>query len=242
MASGSSNMTTYQARIMAHSPNNTTTFLRGDNTFSNTLNTDLILDSTSGSTSPSLLLSCSAGSATDWKVQNVNGVLEFYSATNASTWGTRLAYLDTSGYFTANRVYNAVWNDYAEFRESKVLTPGLCVQENDDGQLTLADKRLIPGASIISDTYGFSEGKTANANTPVAVCGRVLAYTAQPRENYHAGMAVCSAPNGKIDIMTRAEIQEYPDAIIGIVSEIPQYEEWGTGNIKVDGRIWIKIK
>jgi len=55
-------------------------------------------------------------------------------------------------------------------------------------------------------------------------------------------MAVCSAPNGTVDIMSRDEIITYPDCIIGYVSEIPDYEEWGSGNIKVDGRIWIKIK
>jgi hypothetical protein len=42
--------------------------------------------------------------------------------------------------------------------------------------------------------------------------------------------------------MTREEIKEYPDRIIGHVSEIPNYEYWGTGNVKVDNRIWIKIK
>jgi len=55
-------------------------------------------------------------------------------------------------------------------------------------------------------------------------------------------MAVCSAPNGTIDIMTREEIQKYPDAIIGIVSEIPNYESWGTGNVPINGRIWIKVR
>ena len=55
-------------------------------------------------------------------------------------------------------------------------------------------------------------------------------------------MAVCSAPNGTIDIMTREEIQQYPDAIIGIVSEIPEYKEWGTGKVKVNGRIWIYVR
>jgi len=55
-------------------------------------------------------------------------------------------------------------------------------------------------------------------------------------------MAVCSAPNGTVDIMTREEIKEYPDCIIGIVSEIPEYDTWGSDNIKVNNRIWIKIK
>ena len=42
--------------------------------------------------------------------------------------------------------------------------------------------------------------------------------------------------------MTREEIREWPDRIVGIVSEIPTYETWGTGGIAVDGRVWIKVK
>jgi hypothetical protein len=42
--------------------------------------------------------------------------------------------------------------------------------------------------------------------------------------------------------MTREEIKEYPDRIIGIVSEIPDYETWGEGNVAVNNRIWIKVK
>ena len=153
-----------------------------------------------------------------------------------------LSYLTTAGYLYTTRTYNAVWNDYAEFRICDDLVPGTCVQEQDNGHLIIADKRLIPGASIISDTYGFAEGETETAKTPVAVTGRVLAYTYRDRSEYHAGQAVCSAPNGTVDIMTRDEIMMYPDAIIGIVSEIPDYDEWGSGNVKIDGRIWIKIK
>jgi len=42
--------------------------------------------------------------------------------------------------------------------------------------------------------------------------------------------------------MTREEIKEYPDRIIGTVSEIPEYEIWGTGEISVNERIWINVK
>lgn len=151
-----------------------------------------------------------------------------------------------NGYFDgnlkANKVFGAVFNDYAEYRTTINLEPGRVVIDNDDGSLKCANDRLLPGAQVISDTFGSSMGKTENTETPLAVAGRVLVYTYQPRENYHAGMAVCSAPDGTIDIMTREEIREYPDCIIGIVSEIPQYEEWGTGKVKINGRIWIKVK
>ena len=142
----------------------------------------------------------------------------------------------------ATRVFNAVFNDYAECRSTISLTPGHVVIDQDDGSLACSSKRLQPGAQVISDTYGHLMGQTENATTPIAVAGRVLVYTYQPRENYHAGMAVCSAPDGTVDIMSRAEICEYPDCIVGIVSEIPNYEIWGSDNVKVDGRIWIKVR
>jgi len=34
----------------------------------------------------------------------------------------------------------------------------------------------MPGAQIVSDTYGSCMGGTPMANTPVAIAGRVLAY------------------------------------------------------------------
>lgn len=144
--------------------------------------------------------------------------------------------------FQAPKVFNAVFNDYAECRTTINLTPGHVVVDQDDGSLACSTTRLQPGAQVISDTYGHCMGETETAKTPLAVAGRVLVYTYQPRENYHAGMAVCSAPNGTVDIMTREEIRDYPDCIVGIVSEIPQYETWGTDNVEVNGRIWIKVK
>ena len=84
--------------------------------------------------------------------------------------------------------------------------------------------------------------KTKNCKTPLAVSGRVLAYPYEPKETYNPGDAVCSGPNGTISKMTRAEIRDYPERIVGTVSEIPTYEVWGSGNVKVNGRIWIKVR
>lgn len=142
----------------------------------------------------------------------------------------------------AYKVYNAVFNDYAEYRTTVDLIPGCVVIDQDDGSLACSSARLQPGAQVISDTFGHCMGETDTAKTPVAVAGRVLVYPYQNRNNYHAGMAVCSAPGGTVDIMTREEIRDYPDCIVGIVSEIPEYEEWGSDNVKVNGRIWIRVK
>ena len=147
-----------------------------------------------------------------------------------------------NGVLVATKVRGAVFNDYAEYRESLVKEPGRCVIETGYGDLELSTKRLQLGGNIISDTFGFSIGETNKAQTPIAVCGRVLAYPNENRELYKPGAAVCSGPNGTISLMTREEIKEWPEAIVGYVSEIPYYDTWGTNNIKVNGRIWIKIK
>lgn len=148
-----------------------------------------------------------------------------------------------NGVIRAGQVYGAVWNDYAEYRQTqKYIQPGYCVIETGKGDLIKSSKRLQPGANIVSDTFGFAIGETEQAKTPLAVSGRVLAYPYEDRDSYQAGDPVCSGPNGTISKMTREEVREYPDRIIGTVSEIPNYEVWGTGNVKVNNRIWIKVK
>ena len=155
---------------------------------------------------------------------------------------TEMAYLTSGGAFGATSVYGAVWNDYAEYRIcNENFIPGQVVCENGDDTLSIATKRLQPGANIVSDTFGFAIGETDEAKCPIAVSGRVLAYTYEPREEFKAGDAVCAGPNGTVSKMTREEIREYPERIIGTVSAIPSYETWGTGNVKINNRIWIKI-
>lgn len=147
-----------------------------------------------------------------------------------------------TGVLVATKVRGAVFNDYAEYRESLIKEPGRCVIETGYGDLELSTKRLQLGGNIISDTFGFSIGETDKAETPIAVCGRVLAYPYEDRYKFTAGAAVCSGPNGTVSLMSREEIKEWPDAIIGYVSEIPEYKEWGTNKIQVNNRIWIKVK
>ena len=147
-----------------------------------------------------------------------------------------------TGTIRAAAVYGAVWNDYAEYRSAETVEPGRVVQESSTGIMKLTLERLQPGCEIISDTFGFAIGKTDDCQTPVATSGRVLAYTLEDRDSFELGQAVCSGPNGTVSKMTREEIMMYPERIIGTVSEIPQYDTWGTGNVNVNGRIWIRIR
>ena len=179
-----------------------------------------------------------------YQIDAYNGSLRLYSqlcSDNSGYFGITL--LDTNGYSHFNKAYGAVWNDYAEYRQTiKIISAGQCVIETGFGDLVKSTKRLQPGANIVSDTFGFAIGETEQTKTPIAVSGRVLAYPYEDRDSYQAGDPVCSGPNGTISKMTREEVREYPDRIIGTVSEIPDYEVWGTGNVKVNNRIWIKVK
>ena len=146
---------------------------------------------------------------------------------------------------TGSKVYGAVYNDYAEYREVKeIIKPGRCVIETGNGDLVLSTKRLERGCEIISDTYGFGIGETDKCKTPIAVTGRVLAYLLEDREyaKSHIGWPVCSGPNGTVSIMTEEEEEKYPSRIIGTISEIPNYEEWGSDSVKINGRIWIRVR
>ena len=149
----------------------------------------------------------------------------------------------TDGSFNAVKVTGAVWNDYAEFRSQiKDIESGYCVASADNGQVYKTTEKFQACDGIVSDTFGFAIGETDECKTPLAVAGRVLAYFHGERSDYHSGDTVCAGPEGKVMKMTREEIKEYPDRIIGIVSEIPEYETWGSGNVAVNGRIWIKVR
>lgn len=147
-----------------------------------------------------------------------------------------------------NAVTGAVWNDYAECREADTIEPGYVLVETGDDTLTKSIERLSPFAGVSSDTWGFSQGETDKAKTPIAVAGRVLVYPWQDRNNYKPGDCVCAAPDGKVDIMTREEVIQYPDRIVGTVSSVPTYDKWGGGEaadrdpVDVNGRIWIKVR
>lgn len=185
----------------------------------------------------------SAKSATKLNISNINTSAKMY-VLGATTTGAAYVYKQSSVYMQNSVLYGAAWNDYAEFRQGDTLEPGKCVVEAGDDTLTLATGRLIPGASIVSDTFGFSIGETEKCKTPIAVSGRVLAYPYESREEFkkNIGRPVCSGPNGTVSIMTDEEYREKGYCALGTISAVPDYEEWGTGNVKVNNRVWIHVK
>lgn len=197
------------------------------------------------------------GDYTGAKILNVvNGYYNFADIANAFTIENATSLPGTiqstqtiyRPWIRGEAVTGAVWNDYAEYRESDFIEPGYCLIENGDDTLSKSTERMQPWAGISSDTWGFAQGQTEKAQTPIAVAGRVLVYPYRDRNEYKSGDCVCTAPDGKVDIMTEEEIYKHPDKIIGVVSCVPDYEEWGGGEnadrppVKVDGRIWIRVK
>ena len=187
---------------------------------------------------------------------NSNGAVELLASTNRglydrtnTKWIINLQVSDSAAH-TQYPLYGAVWNDYAEFRETKEkIEPGRCIREIGDDTLELTTERLMRGCEIVSDTFGFAIGQSEKANTPTAASGRVLAYLYEDRETarQHIGWPVCSGPNGTVSIMTEEEEEKYPSRIIGTISAIPDYDVWyggsnGDAPIQVNGRIWIRIK
>ena len=153
--------------------------------------------------------------------------------------------------YSGGALFGAVWNDYAEFRETKEeIEPGRCIREVGDDTLVLTNERLQRGCEIVSDTFGFSIGQSKKCKTPTAASGRVLAYPYESLDEFkkHIGYCVCSGPNGTVSIMTEEEEKEYPGRIIGTISAVPNYEIWIAGTeenpeeIKVNGRVWIRIR
>ena len=176
-------------------------------------------------------------------IYNENGKLCARVSPDGSSYN--YAWINTDGSIQATKVYGAVWNDYAEYRIcNEDFIPGQVVYEIGDDTMNITTKRLQRGCSIVSDTFGFAIGETDEAKCPVAVSGRVLTYGYESREEFkkHIGWPVCSGPNGTVSIMTEEEEEKYPSRIIGTISAVPDYEEWGTEKVKVNNRIWIKIK
>ena len=179
---------------------------------------------------------------------NHGGYIDFHYNNNSGDYTSRIwesasGTLTVTGNLGATKVTGAVWNDYAEYRRTdNTIEPGRVVIEVGDDTMTMSTERLQPGASIVSDTFGFSIGETEDCKTPIAVSGRALVYTYEDRYEFEPGDAVCAAPNGTVSKMTREEIREYPERIVGVVSAIPEYETWGSGKVEVNGRIWVKVR
>lgn len=134
----------------------------------------------------------------------------------------------------------AAWNDYAEYRkfEGDEPQPGRVVCETGHDTVALSQERLQAAPAVVSDTYGFIIGEK-DGTVPVSIGGKVLVYGNEDINSYSVGDAFCSGPNGTVSKMSRQEIVNYPDRILGYFVGIPEEDTFN--GVAVNGRFWIKV-
>lgn len=152
--------------------------------------------------------------------------------------------IGAEGNIYGDKVYGAVYNDYAEYRISDVyFEPGTVIVEDPDRPdyvtLPTENNRLAP--MVVSDTYGFCIGpKDCLYPTPVATSGRSLVklHSSIDRDTLKPGLMLKAECDGTASILSNEEYISNPSLLLGFVSSIPDYEVWE--NIKVNNRIWIR--
>ena len=148
--------------------------------------------------------------------------------------------LGYNGYFYATRVYNAVYNDIADFQElADELIYGKCYYDTLEGARicnTRCQKSVI---GIASDTYGFGVGKQ-EGSAPFAIAGWVLANVDQ---EYEPGDVLTNDENGNLTLMTEEEKCKFPERIVAIYKKKEKEKFCGPDNeIEVKDRHWVKVK
>lgn len=152
---------------------------------------------------------------------------KFYGGTTAPTNSTRLNF---DGVFYATQVFNAVYNDLAEFmyvKEGEILKPGDILSMTREGLVKAdsLDKRVV---GVFSDTFGFALGADdLDKKVPIGISGRVLTYIVNEFD-IEPGDFVTSAGNGVGVVNNDAP----RGTIVGKIFD---------GVKSADGRYWITI-
>lgn len=149
-----------------------------------------------------------------------------------------------SGQFKAEKVWNAVWNDYADFQKlDDKLIYGLAYYDTQNGAKICNQRCQLSVMGIASDTFAHAVGQGANVGgeLPIAVAGWVLAYV---DKEYPCGTPLTNDEKGWLTEMTLQEKRDFPERLIAIYKKNESKEFFGTetSKIEVNGRHWVKVK
>lgn len=140
------------------------------------------------------------------------------------------------GYVYATRVYNAVYNDYADYwrripRTRKI--PGRCYSFTKKG-LKLTDMRADPACvGICSDTYGHAVGNLQNG-IPISIGGFLLA---DVDKEYNTGKLLVPNISGVLTEATDEEIIMQKSVAKYLYKET----KTKTKGVWVNDRHWVKV-
>lgn len=135
------------------------------------------------------------------------------------------------------KIYNAVWNDYADYWDiayETEVTPGLCYADYGFGLVKpkrRADPRVI---GICTDTFGYGMGDRPG-RAPIAVSGFVLAYV---DKKYLPGTLLTNREDG---MLTKARIIDILFHRVYAKYVRPEPEKMFNNTIAVNGRHWVKV-
>lgn len=145
--------------------------------------------------------------------------------------------------FAAQKVWNAVWNDFADFQLlCDRLEYGKCYIDTPDGAMLATQRCQMSVIGLASDTFGHAAGARNDVvQVPIAVAGWALAYV--DRE-YPCGTPLTNDENGNLTEMTLQEKRDFPERLVAIYKRKELEEEFGPKDckIKVNGRHWVKVK
>lgn len=140
-----------------------------------------------------------------------------------------------------SKVYNAVWNDYADYITVEPDTP------REPGRVIVFDGRYhsmakeyaqIGSLGIVSDTFSFVAGtKVGETQLPLAVSGFVLAYVDKV---YPSGTPLTSAPDGGLTEMLLETKMKYPERLLATFYREETTEAWF--GLEVKGRHWVQVR
>ena len=168
----------------------------------------------------------------------------FDGATRNIKVGHSSAYIDGSGNMYATKVYNAVFNDIADYIEvensSVEVLPGRVYVIDVDGIAEVSKYYCQEGIiGIVTDTYGIGVGKDKNSvkqRIPICIGGFVLAYV---DKIYLPGTPLTSGPNGILTEMRIEDKRNFPERIIGTFFKKETLPVWY--GIAVNNRHWVKV-
>jgi hypothetical protein len=166
----------------------------------------------------------------------------FYAGNTDATASVRLNF---DGHLYATKVFNAVWNDVADFQDvADEKIPGKCYFDTLSGAKICNEECQKAVIGILSDTYGFGLGQVNNAKkAPFVIAGWALACV-DSEQTYETGDVLMNDSNGNLVKMSEEMKRLYPERIVATYKkpEAAKYFGPGAEAVKVNGRHWVKIR
>ena len=166
-----------------------------------------------------------------------SGSFEYGVGPSGSDQPQGSAPLGYHGEFYATKVFNAVWQDIADFQKVEGRVEfGRAYYMTETGVRICNERCQLGLAGICSDTYGYGIGM-APGRAPIAVAGWVLAYVDRI---YTPGTSLTNNELGSLTEMSAEEKLLYPERMVALYHK-PEVEEYYE-KVKVNGRHWVKVR